>query len=113
MSLGATTTHILCKDKDNGKSRLFGFGSSNYGQLGNGQSLTKHEPVEIALENGKEVTKISSGAFHSVCMTEDETLYGFGKCSKGQLAGGVSKLATKKQLGPVEIIDSSKLEPQK
>jgi len=48
-----------------------------------------------------------SGAFHSLFLTSNQEVYGFGRSNKGQLAGGISNISVKKYLEPVKIIDSS------
>lgn len=112
LSLGATTTHVLCRDQKTNKHRLFGFGSSEKGQLGTGQTLTKHEPTEITgFSAGEEkgITQLASGAFHSIILTSNQEIYGFGQSNKGQLAGGVSNISVKKYLEPVKIVDNTQL----
>lgn len=51
----------------------------------------------------QEVCKIVSGGFHSLALTDDNKLFGFGKCSKGQLGFPYKRGMTKAQLVPKQI----------
>lgn len=47
VALGACHTLILCYDMQEKRNRLFGCGSSKFGQLGYGGSLTQHSFMEL------------------------------------------------------------------
>jgi alpha-tubulin suppressor-like RCC1 family protein len=83
VTFGFTTGHILAEN--DGFNRVFGFGKSDKGQVGYGGTLTKYMPVDITAFIPGDVIQISSGAYHTVALTEDNRLFGWGKASRGQL----------------------------
>ncbi|MBM7835578.1 immunoglobulin-like domain-containing protein [Clostridium sardiniense] len=89
------------------KGNLYTWGSNNYGELGDGTTTTRYEPVKI---NGKgdigENTKIVSSSTegdgiqgHSVAVDSDGNLYTWGNNNYGQLGDGT----TTTRYEPVEI----------
>ena len=62
-------------------------GSNNFGQLGNGTTLSSLEPVQVRTTDGKyltDVVKIGVGRFHTLALTKDGYVYAWGKNSNGQ-----------------------------
>ena len=47
VALGSMHTLVLCYDAEKKHNRLFGMGSSKFGCLGYGGSLTQHVPLEV------------------------------------------------------------------
>lgn len=71
VSLGAYHTMVLCWDEKEQRRRVFGFGSSQFGQIGYGGSLTQYLPVEIDQHslNKEQVAKVCCGALHTLFLT--------------------------------------------
>lgn len=88
----AGTNHSLYVTDEN---KLYGMGSSYYGQLGLGNQLSHAKPVEIA----SNVVAVEAGALHSLYLTSDHTLYGMGSNTNGELGDG----SAKNRLSPVKI----------
>ena len=107
------SSHILCREQDSTKRRLFSIGNNDFGQLGNDNSLSSHDPVEITSQFPEEVLQIASGGYHTLAITQNDMLYGFGKLSKGQFGtvwtAGKPKFAAK----PERIQIPEGLEPSK
>ena len=68
--------------------KLFGLGYNQYGQLGISNSLYLHaeEPVEI-FTDGIKIKDFKCGAHHTLLMSEEGELFGFGARMNGQLDG--------------------------
>lgn len=82
--------HTACIDDYGG---LWTFGLNNYGQLGVGRSKAQSQPQpqKVALEKVKHV---DCGSYHTLCITESNQAFGFGRNSFGQLmceGGGTAK----------------------
>ena len=97
------SSHVLAREKDSDHKRVFSFGCNDFGQLGNKSEISSHVPVEITQNFPSEVIQLASGGYHTLAMTENDELYGFGKLTKAQLASrwekGQPKIATK----PVKV----------
>ena len=78
------SSHILCRERESDRKRLFSIGNNDFGQLGSGTSLSTYSPVEITEQFPDEVLQIASGGFHTLALTASNQVYGFGKLSKGQ-----------------------------
>ncbi len=101
VSAGSQHTLIL---KENGD--LWAVGNNEYGQLGDGSTTQRLNPVEVrtATEGPAmtEVDQVSAGGGHSMILKENGSLWAVGKNAKGQLGNGESG-ADAKELIPVEI----------
>ena len=86
MTFTAGSSHFLCREKESGRNRLFSVGNNDFGQLGNGSSLASHVPVDISEKFSDEVIQIASGGYHTLAITNNNKVYGFGKRTKGQFA---------------------------
>jgi alpha-tubulin suppressor-like RCC1 family protein len=86
--------------------RLFAFGSSKDGQVGNGQELNVDLPIELAKtypNNGRfdqlpllekeRVIQVSCGYHHSAVVTSRGVLYTWGRDTEGCLGHGAEMLA--------------------
>ena len=62
VALGFASGHVLTEDLETGKTRIFGWGNSDHGQIGYGGTLTQYIPVEITANFPSEVIQISAGA---------------------------------------------------
>jgi alpha-tubulin suppressor-like RCC1 family protein len=65
---------------------LYGTGSNNYGQLGNGQSGASATPSSITMPD--DIAMIAAGYRHSLAVTTNGTLYVWGLNDWGQLGIG-------------------------
>ena len=81
--------------------RLFGWGQNVCGQLGIGSTDSQLSPVEIPFfkQNDIDIKALYTGAAHSIALTVDGRLFGWGLNRWGQLGIGT----TDSQLSPVEI----------
>jgi len=50
-----------------------------------------------------EVTQIASGGYHTLALTADKQVYGFGKHSRGQLGFKSAKASIKSSQKPVKV----------
>lgn len=68
--------------------KLYGLGYNKYGQIGVSNALYLHaeEPVEI-FTDGLKIKEVSVGSHHTLLLSEDNRLYGFGARMLGQLDG--------------------------
>ena len=72
---------------------VYAWGLNNYGQLGDGTTTTRTQPVLVTLANGSPLTNIiaiSGGFSHSLALTADGTVYAWGYNLNGQLADGTT-----------------------
>ncbi len=82
---------------------LWGIGGNNSGELGNGTTTRTWDPVQVATD----VIFVSAGrhgdSSHTLYITSDNTLWGMGSNSTGQLGDGGSILP---RTSPIEIADN-------
>ena len=79
----AGAAFVLTLRKD---GSVWGWGSNNYGQLGDGTTRDAMQPRRVdALKN---VTNLAAGAYHSLAVTSDGRVWSWGKNSDGQLGNG-------------------------
>ncbi|MFT0761941.1 hypothetical protein VRY54_02620 [Actinomyces sp. F1_1611] len=82
---------------DNG--RTYAWGDNEHGEIGDGSSLNRSTPVEVATPEGVTFTSISAGAYHSIAIGDDGKTYAWGDNSYGQLGDG----SKTDQPTPVEV----------
>jgi alpha-tubulin suppressor-like RCC1 family protein len=70
---------------------LYAFGSNNFWQLGNGKEPKGVSNGDYYFNNEANFVKIASGGDHSIGLTQDGHIYGWGYNSKGQLGLGDNK----------------------
>jgi len=104
VQMSAGTTHSLVLSSD---GQVFGFGSNVYGQLGMGRSTfwSEKEPLPIGVNmtsalQGKIITQISAGDEHSLVLSSEGHVFGFGMNQYGQL--GIGRTSGKESL-PVTV----------
>ncbi|MFG2112171.1 Ig-like domain repeat protein [Streptomyces sp. NPDC048718] len=68
--------------------RLLVWGYNNRGQLGDGTTTTRTRPVELTLPGGAEAESVTAGPYHSLVLTTDGRVYGWGYNAYGQLGDG-------------------------
>ena len=78
--ISANNHHTLAIKSD---GTLWGWGNNEYGQLGDGTTISKNNPVKIGSEN--KWVQIASGYNHSYGMKSDGTLWAWGNNYYGQL----------------------------
>ncbi|CDW81553.1 regulator of chromosome condensation [Stylonychia lemnae] len=87
-SYGMSHLIVLCYDTVSKSNRVFGCGSTRYGQLGFNDKKPLHQFKEITSSRmiaGDEVVQISAGSLHSLFLTKSGKLYGCGQNIEGQL----------------------------
>ena len=88
VAIAGKESHTLCLDMD---GNVFSFGNNYYGQLGIGKTATlvkwTNEPQRIDLPP---IRQISAGCNFSICLSESDDLYSFGRNVFGQLGIGNS-----------------------
>jgi len=75
----------------NAHNTVYTWGRNNYGQLGNGSNTTNNVPVLVntsGVLNGKTITQVAAGGYHSLALASDGTVYTWGFNAVGQLGNG-------------------------
>ena len=89
-----------------GDGTVWGAGGNNYGQLGDGSSTDRSNPVQVVDGSGNPlsgVVGISVGGFHTVYFKGDGTVWAVGRNNYGQLGDGT----TTNRSNPVQVVDGS------
>jgi len=73
---------------DNGV--LYVFGAGSYGRLGLGEESDALVPTSVDTLRKYKITMVSCGAFHTMCITKGQKLWGFGGRLYGKLGDGGS-----------------------
>ncbi len=79
VSAGGSHTMILKRD-----DTLWGTGSNSSGQLGNGSTTNKNNPVQVMIN----VAQVSAGANYTMIIKKNGELWASSKNNKGQLGDG-------------------------
>ncbi|MDW5328856.1 hypothetical protein R6Y94_34275 [Plantactinospora sp. KLBMP9567] len=69
-------------------TEVLAWGTNQYFQLGDGTDTPRPLPVRVLLPTGTTYTQISSGGAHSLAITSDGYVYGWGQNAFGQLGDG-------------------------
>ncbi|MHC1769369.1 MAG: MBG domain-containing protein [Verrucomicrobiia bacterium] len=78
--------HSLAQADD---GTLWAWGHGGHGQLGNGTTWTSHVPLPVnALPEGRVASSISAGAYHSLVLASDGSLWTWGYGGDGVLGSG-------------------------
>ncbi len=100
ISAGFEHSMILKKNGD-----LWAVGNNEYGQLGDGTTENKSNPVQVKTATGEpmtQVAQVSAGRHHTIILKKNGSVWAVGSNDKGQLGNGKSG-ADAKELIPVEI----------
>ena len=85
--------------KANGEVWTWGY--NGYGQLGIGNTETKNRPTKTNIYNSKDETQstyaidVAAGAYHTLILRKDGTVWATGYNNKGQLGNGTTKTTNK------------------
>ncbi len=108
ISAGVAHTLVLLED-----GSVYASGQNADGQLGDGTTVPSSVFVKVADNDGfingdvnNPVIAISAGGYHSLILTKDNTVYGFGKNLHGQLGVGTSGSANSKYLKPKKVVSN-------
>jgi len=89
LSCGHNHNLILRKD-----GKLYAWGLNNYGQLGDRTLVNRNSPVPVFMDgalSGAVITQISAGAFHSLALANNGSIFAWGNNFSGQLGIGTTK----------------------
>lgn len=89
-AIAAGDFHSLALTSD---GTLWSWGSNVYGQLGNGKNFDRYSPVQVTAA-GKPITSvraIAAGAYHSLALRSDGTVWAWGYNVHGELGDGTTK----------------------
>ena len=101
--ISALNSHTVYLKND---GRVWAAGKNNSGQLGDGSSQNRSNPVEVVHSGGSALSGIigiSSGSYHTVYLKSDGTVWAAGRNNFGQLGDGT----TINRLNPVQVIHSN------
>ncbi|MEV5984906.1 Ig-like domain repeat protein [Streptomyces sp. NPDC052051] len=96
-AIAAGGQHSLAVTSD---GRVLAWGLNISGALGDGTTVNSSTPVEVLLPAGTRVTAVTGGAYHSLAVTTDGRILGWGYNIDGQLGDGT----TVNRLTPVEML---------
>eukprot|EP00742_Colponemidia_sp_Colp-10_P002990 GILJ01003191.1.p1 GENE.GILJ01003191.1~~GILJ01003191.1.p1 ORF type:complete len:574 (+),score=72.27 GILJ01003191.1:35-1756(+) len=90
VSVGCSYYHsvVACENDE-----LYSFGRNDHGQLGHGDHADRLEPQLVVAMQGKKVTSIGCGQYHTVLCTDSGEVYSMGKNDYGQLGLGMSTMS--------------------
>ncbi len=72
---------------------IYAWGNNSYGQLGQGNTTTAKTPITITSLSDKKIIQISTGNYHSLALTQDGKIYGWGFNDVGQVGKGTTSTA--------------------
>ena len=74
-------------------NEIYAWGQNNYGQLGNGSTVSSTTPVLVntgGVMTGKTIIDIDSGTYNSLALASDGTIFAWGRNNYGQLGDGTT-----------------------
>lgn len=77
--------HTCAIRVEEGISKLYCWGSNNYGQVGSGNTLDTFSPVRIFGPGGVQWASVSAGSTHTCTLTDTGSIYCWGSNNLGQL----------------------------
>lgn len=79
--------HIFALVEQDGKNKVYGWGSNVFGQLFANNEDVVNQPKDFTdqfeLPEGEHVQKIEAGGQHSLFLTNQNRVFGIGKANKG------------------------------
>jgi alpha-tubulin suppressor-like RCC1 family protein len=85
VQVAAGTGHSLALTAD---GQLWAWGHNNHGQLGDGTTTDRHQPVRVDVPSDTRVVAIAAGGDHSLALTFDGHVLAWGDNGYGQLGDG-------------------------
>eukprot|EP00051_Salpingoeca_urceolata_P018631 m.263579 g.263579 ORF g.263579 m.263579 type:complete len:377 (-) comp19241_c0_seq14:2670-3800(-) len=86
-------THVACGKTHclllSARGAVFSFGLGSQGELGHGSLQRCEHPATIEALEGMAVKHIACGGWHSICVTDSDDVYTFGRNHHGQLGRSV------------------------
>ncbi|WP_018908983.1 Ig-like domain repeat protein [Salinispora arenicola] len=73
---------------------LLAWGGNGFGELGDGTTTARNEPVPVNVPAGTTITAIAGGRGHSLALTSTGTVLAWGKNNEGQLGDGTNANST-------------------
>ena len=106
--LGTGSSHSIFVKGD---GSAWSAGWNNSGQLGDGTTVSRSNPIQVVDTGGSSLTNtisVSGGMWHSMILNSDGTMASFGRNNYGQLGDGT----TTDRSNPVQVLhDASSLAP--
>ena len=87
VSVGGAHTLAIADD-----GNLWAWGWNEYGQLGDGTTNDKEEPVQIQIKTKPKTTfaQVAAGSYHTLAIADDGSLWAWGSNDSGQLGDGTT-----------------------
>ena len=90
VAIAAGSSHNLALSAD---GKVFGWGYNYYGQLGNNSTNNSSVPVPVSTSGamtGKRIGAITAGGSHSLAITTDNLIFGWGSNGSGELGNNTT-----------------------
>lgn len=91
VAVAASNNHTLALKSD---GTVWSWGWNDFGQLGDGTSITRHTPIQVKGMGGTgyltDIVAIRTNNYHSVALKSDGTVWAWGNNNFGQLGNGTS-----------------------
>jgi alpha-tubulin suppressor-like RCC1 family protein len=84
-SVAAGLHHSLAVASD---GTVWAWGNNDYGQLGDGTNISRARGIQVAGLAGRTITSVSAGAYHSLAVDSDGTVWAWGDNRYGELGIG-------------------------
>ncbi|MBM4165221.1 MAG: hypothetical protein FJ222_12395, partial [Lentisphaerae bacterium] len=83
---------------------VWAWGENFFGQLGDGTTITRLNPVQVIMQDGtalSNVTAVAAGSSHTLALKEDGTVWAWGNSSSGEIGDGTQYT---NRLNPVQVL---------
>jgi alpha-tubulin suppressor-like RCC1 family protein len=78
-------TVMTCEDVGSSAEYVMTFGRNDYGQLGHNDSIDRKVPQHVGALSDHHVVSVACGQYHTMVVTSNGKVFGFGKNDYGQL----------------------------